>query len=209
MNIAKALIGKHSVSQLVTVVGPLGYAYQLDSAENILVEGAQGYSLSMYHGFYPYTTSRDVSTAQLMADCGIPISPDYPLEVIGTARTFPIRVANRYNEHGEQVGFSGPNYPDQKEISFAEIGQDIELTTVTKLPRRIFTFSISQIKHAVRQCGIKEIFLNFANYVKEESALDAMIESISKHTGAKVRWLGYGPSVDDVVDLNSPDHGTY
>jgi hypothetical protein len=128
----------------------------LREAEHVIVEGAQGYGLSMYHGFYPYTTSRDVSVWQILADCGIPhdLLPtvmDLPdITVIGTCRTYPIRVANRFDTHGTQVGYSGPCYDDQLEISFEEIGQKVELTTVTKLPRRIFTFSEKQITEAVR-----------------------------------------------------------
>jgi len=202
LNTVKELLKHHAVARHVNVVGPMGYAWQLDQGENIMLEGAQGYSLSMYHGFYPYTTSRDVSTAQLLADCGVPVSPGYPVEVIGTARTYPIRVANRFDHNGKQIGWSGPNYLDQAETSFEDIGQEIELTTVTKLPRRIFTFSLSQVKHAVRQCGVKEIFLNFCNYMQPDE-LKALIESINRNTGARVRWTGHGATVNDVVDVDA------
>jgi adenylosuccinate synthase len=101
------------------------------------------------------------------------------------------------------VGFSGPSYLDQKEITFEEIGQEVELTTVTKLPRRIFTFSVSQVVHAVRQNGVKEIFLNFCNYFPPGSPkLDRLVNQINANTSARVRWLGFGPTVDDIADLN-------
>ena len=204
MNTARTLIKHHPLSGYVSVVGSGGFAFQLDQGKDILLEGAQGHSLSMYHGFYPYTTSRDVSVAQLLADCAIPVSRDWPVEVIGTARTFPIRVANRYNERHEMVGFSGPNYLDQKEITFEEIGQEVELTTVTKLPRRIFTFSVSQVAHAVRQNGVKEIFLNFCNYFPSGSSkLPRLITQINANTSARVRWLGFGPTANDVIDLDT------
>lgn len=203
MNVAKHVLKDHPIAKYVTMIGPQGYAYQLDQGRNILVEGAQGHSLSMYHGFYPYTTSRDVSVAQMLADCAIPVCKKYPVSVIGTARTFPIRVANRYNDEGVMIGTSGPHYLDQKEISFAEIGQEVELTTVTKLPRRIFTFSMTQVMHAVRQNGVEEVFLNFCNYFPVGSPyLDRLINMINSYTSAKVRWLGFGPTVDDVADLN-------
>ena len=48
------------------------YHSAIKRTENLLVEGAQGFSLSMYHGQYPYTTSRDVTPAQILADCAIP-----------------------------------------------------------------------------------------------------------------------------------------
>jgi adenylosuccinate synthase len=175
----------------------------LDQGKNVLIEGAQGHSLSIYHGFYPYTTSRDVSVAQLLADCAVPFSAAWPVKVIGTARTFPIRVANRYDENGQMVGFSGPHYLDQKETTFQEIGQEVELTTVTKLPRRIFTFSMTQVANAVRQNGVEEIFLNFCNYFPCGSPkLDTLINGINANTTARVKWLGFGPTEDDIADLD-------
>lgn len=201
LNTASVLLKNHPVLQYVDVVSPAEYNEALDRGQVIQVEGAQGYSLSMYHGFYPYCTSRDVSTAQVMADCGIPLAWSFGLvKVIGTARTYPIRVANRFNDAGEQVGWSGPAFPDQDEITFEQLGQNVELTTVTKLPRRIFTFSQEQIRQAVRQCGVAEIFLNFANYCKTKEELSALVRKIEQ-SGATVRYLGFGAGVGDVVDL--------
>lgn len=175
---------------------------QLDQAQNILIEGAQGYSLSMYHGFYPYTTSRDVSVYQTLADCCIPHNFG-DIEVYGSFRTYPIRVANRFNEKGEMVGWSGPHYPDQDETSFQRIGQDIELTTVTKLPRRIFTFSMIQYVEAIRQCGIDKVFLNFANYLNDdEEPIGGFIERLEAFAPhVPVVLLGWGPTVNDIQEV--------
>jgi len=187
------------------------YRALLREAEHVLVEGAQGYGLSMYHGFYPYTTSRDVSLWQILADCGIPhdLLPqvmDLPdITVVGTCRTYPIRVANRFDTHGTQVGYSGPCYDDQLEITFEEIGQKTELTTVTKLPRRIFTFSRKQIGEAIEYNGAREIFLNFVNYCKTEEEVQDIVESIERSPNTFVRWIGLGPEYKDVYSM--PQYG--
>ena len=168
-----------------------------NEVEYAQVESAQGYSLSMYHGFYPYTTSRDVSTSQTIADCGIPYQMvERSLsQVIGTCRTFPIRVANRYDSEGKQVGWSGPHYDDQEETSFEAIGQKTELTTVTKLPRRIFTYSKKQIEQAVYVNGVTKMFLNFANYATHQQLheISSHIESLTD-----LQWTGWGPAEGDV-----------
>lgn len=200
MNTAQAALNDHPVLQFAKIVSPTEYASALNESRIVQIEGAQGYSLSMYHGFYPYCTSRDVSTHQIMADCGIPYSFG-KVNVYGTARTYPIRVANRYDEQGNQIGWSGPNYPDQVETTFEAIGQAVELTTVTKLPRRIFTFSMQQIKEAVRINGCKEIFLNFVNYLPNEEAVMGMIREINSKCVAQVKWIGNGPTVNDVKEL--------
>ena len=181
------------------------YSDALERAQNILIEGAQGYGLSMYHGFYPYTTSRDVSVWQILADCGIGGSVvTTPVEVIGTCRTFPIRVANRFDAEGAQVGYSGPCYPDQREISFEALGQATELTTVTKLPRRVFTFSNKQIYEAIRYNSVRTVFLNFLNYCRDEAEVHAVVNGIAA-TGAKIRWVGLGPSYDDVFEVGNEE----
>jgi adenylosuccinate synthase len=189
------------------VVSAEEWQAQLASARVLQVEGAQGYSLSMYHGFYPFTTSRDVSVHQMLADCGIPVTMASWLNIVGTARTYPIRVANRFDTEGKQVGYSGPVYDDQQEITFESIGQPVELTTVTKLPRRIFTFSHKQMAEAVRMNGVRELFLNFVNYLpqaEQESFIDRLNETVRPY-GCSVKYLGFGPADQDVHELGNGD----
>ena len=182
------------------IVTPDEYRDALLTAQSIIVEGAQGFSLSMYHGQYPYTTSRDVTPWQVAADCGLPYRWAAYIKVFGTLRTYPIRVNNR-------DGSSGPHYDDQREISWSDIGIKPELTTVTKLPRRIFTFSKKQLDEALFHCGgywDTKLFLNFANYVKDPAQLRALIDEIEHPTvmnlnRPKVEWLGFGPDDSNVI----------
>jgi adenylosuccinate synthase len=169
-------------------------------SKKILIEGAQGYSLSMYHGFYPYVTARDTTTVQLLADVGVPWN--ILGAVVGTLRTYPIRVANRFNEAGEMVGTSGPCYYDQRELQWSELGMDPELTTVTKLPRRIFTFSEQQIREAIQINGVTHLFANFMNYIQPPEARAVFMNRLQKLCegyGANLTWLGHGPQDDHVV----------
>ena len=182
------------------------YMNALMSSKNIQIEGAQGFSLSMHHGMYPYTTSRDVTPMQILADCAVPIS--YLSKVVGSMRTYPIRVANRFDKDGNQVGWSGPCYSDQIELDWNEIGIEPELTTVTKLPRRIFSFSMQQIIEAVNYCEPTEVFLNFANYCEgntEILALIGAVNSIGKNNpyinSKIVKYIGFGPTINDVIDI--------
>jgi adenylosuccinate synthase len=186
------------------VVTAQEYNRVLDRADRVLLEGAQGFSLSINQGFYPFTTSRDCTTHQLLSDCAIPRTWHQNMTVYGCARTYPIRVANRFDTDGRMVGTSGPCYDDQEEIKWSRLGMEPELTTVTQLPRRIFTFSRQQIREAIRMDGVDEVFLNFANYVPLDKTpghmeLGDMISTI-EDAGAAVSYLGFGPSVLDIVD---------
>lgn len=181
------------------------YDVELYKAREVLIEGAQGASLSMYHGFYPYTTSRDVSTLQILADCGVPAGWVQRTTVYGTLRTFPIRVANRYNEAGEQVGFSGPHYPDQQEIKWSDIGRSPELTTVTKLPRRLFTFSESQVVEAIRRNNVRHLFVNFANYLPSAESAARFVSRLDELAApylCGVTHIGFGPTHYDVLEYD-------
>lgn len=187
----------------------------LQQSRSILVEGAQGYGLSLNHGVWPYVTSRDCTTARTLADCGIPVGSNFAdLKVWGVARTLPIRVSNRHHEQGG--GTSGPCMRDQVELDWSSLGRTAELTTVTKLPRRIFSFSQQQFSEALLVNGVTNVFLNFMNYLTPEGAecrsIDGKsmslpsshrfvrdIAALCAEQGADLSLFGVGPSESDLV----------
>ena len=179
------------------IISAAAYHQALAAAECVAIEGCQGFSLSMYHGFYPYTTSRDTSVHQLLADCCIPYGAD--VEVVGCVRTFPIRVANRTDpDTGEMIGWSGPCYGDQGETTFEAIGQTTEFTTVTKLPRRVFTFSMQQVFEACRMNGVNSIALTFADYLDD---YEGLVDNLHRVIGVPVSMLASGPDTNDVATV--------
>ena len=56
----------------------------------VCLEGTQGTGLSLYHGSYPYVTSRDTTVSGCLAEAGIP--PGKVRRVVMVCRTYPIRV---------------------------------------------------------------------------------------------------------------------
>jgi len=195
INTVSQINRNHEFFEMVHLVNTAGLQAVYADAKHIQVEGCQGYSLSVYHGQYPYSTYRDVTTASLLSDCGIPYG--IPTKVYGTFRTYPIRVANR-PESGE---WSGPTYPDSQEVTFESIGQKQELTTVTKLPRRIFTFSHAQAKEACVQNGADTSFLNFCNYCQTFEELEGLLDRMAEYTSPTL--VGFGPTVDDLYEVES------
>jgi len=181
------------------------YQAAVMASESTIVEGAQGFCLSIYHGAYPYVTSRDVTPWQIAADCGLPYNWAPYIQVVGSTRCFPIRVNNR-------TGSSGPCYDDQVELDWATLGVEPEFTTVTKLQRRIFTFSQKQIMEAAFHCGgywETKVFLNFANYARTPAELEDIISMIETPQAGylnppAVEWLGFGAD-----DCNVKTHGEF
>lgn len=198
------------------IVGNDEYMDVVYDAERIQVEGAQGFSLGINNGFYPYVTSRECTPAQVCVDVNLPLA--FVDKVVATMRTYPIRVANRYNDKGEQIGWSGPCYLDQRELDWVkDLGMEAELTTVTKLPRRIFTFSYGQTKAALSVIRPDEVFLNFCNYMEPDEVAEVvgLIERAAhelKIPGPMplTQYYGYGPTVTDIyteMQVQEPEFG--
>lgn len=176
------------------------------TAHSILLEGTQGAGLSLTTGDFPYVTSRNTTAAGLCADVGIP--PNELDEVGLIMRTYPIRVA----------GNSGPFHSGSTEVDWATIGIDpeSERTTVTKLIRRVATFSMEQAIESCLLNGPSWIALTFCDYLDSEIAgvvstqpfthltpwpeVDRLVRTIHACTGTPVRYLGTGPYT--VIELD-------
>lgn len=156
------------------------YSY-LNNSRKIILEGSQGTDLDINHsGHYPYTTSRQVSLMQMLADSGLPRHSIY--SVIMVIRPFPIRISNQ-NELGIDI-YTG-DYGNSLELTYEninisssmgtyptidlnlEMGYEqpaynlSEQTTVTKRKRRIFDLDIDKLKHSIMINKPDEIALNF------------------------------------------------
>lgn len=93
------------------------YSHLDNPNEYVMLEGSQGCDLSLNHsGNYPYVTSRNVSTTQLLADCGI--SAERLLQTIMVIRPFPIRISNM-TKSGEII-YTG-SYGNGDELTWTQI----------------------------------------------------------------------------------------
>ncbi len=93
------------------------YAHLDNPNEYVILEGSQGCDLDLNHsGNYPYVTSRNVSTSQLLADSGI--SPERLLQTIMVVRPFPIRISN-ITKTGDII-YTGA-YGTGSELTWSEI----------------------------------------------------------------------------------------
>ncbi len=147
----------------------------LDSNQDIIIEGTQGYGLSLLHSpFYPFATSRDTTAAGFLSEVGL--SPFDVDDIYLVLRTFPIRVE----------GNSGPL---KNEISWEELGQKIESTSVTKGTRRVAKIDYKLIKEAILVNRPTRIILNHLDYV-EEKKRDDFITNLEKEISRKIDYIG-------------------
>jgi len=190
---------------------------RLINGESILGEIAQGWQLSLYSKFWPKTTSRNCSVAAFLDDSMLPPWTVGP--IILNYRSFPIRVnSNKYTNKktGEILtwdkwqqtpemdreiikGDSGGCYNDQEEITWEEIskqcGEDITkdpaiLTSLSKLPRRVYTFSKENLFESMIYNNTGDdiyLSINFMNFV--DSAVKGKRTPKEVITPKVISWL--------------------
>lgn len=183
---------------------------QVDHQARILLEGTQGCGLSMFHGYYPYCTSRDTNASNWLAEAGL--SPKVVRDVIGVMRTFPIRVAGNSGPcSSEEISWSAV-----EQLAGAPEGSISEKTTVTKRIRRVFRFNTADVMKAIAINRPNVIALTFIDYLnwedKGKSKLDdlspksvVMIKHILNAIGGKntdnLRYLSTGPKPNAIIDI--------
>lgn len=192
----------------------------VDNGHDVLIECPQGFDLDINHGLeYPYCTSRQTTTAQAIADAGLP--PQVVTDVIAVIRPYPIRVGNAYDENGKMVGTSG-SYANSAELTWEEIAERSgtpfeeisEFTTVTKKLRRVFEIDYKRLKHMCQVNGVTGIALNFANYIDynikgKSNFVDitpkvrSFINKLEYETGVKVVMIGTGAKHSEIIDLRT------
>jgi adenylosuccinate synthase len=171
----------------------------LKNKEEVLVEGTQGTHLSLWHGTYPFVTSKDVTAAGICADVGL--GPKNVNEVLVVFKAYLTRVGT-----GPMPGELGAEETEKK--GWAEFG------TVTGRPRRAAEFDFNLARRAVMlnsatQIAITKLDVRFpeCSGVKsmDELSSDAksFIKNIEEKLEVPVTLIGTGPLVDDVVDLRA------
>jgi len=116
------------------------------SGKSILFEGAQGISLDVDHGIYPYTTSSNTAAGQISTGTGVGFRDIN--RIIGVVKAYLSRV-------GESP-LPSEIHGDEAELLREKGG---EYGTTTGRPRRVGWLDLVQVRQAVRVSGLTEIAL--------------------------------------------------
>ena len=195
MRVLKMAKEVDSLSSLLTdVAGEVNSA--IAAKENVLVEGTQGTFLSLWHGTYPFVTSKDVTASGICADIGL--GPKNVDEVIVVFKSYVTRVgtgplANELSlEEAEKKGWS-------------------EFGTVTGRQRRAADFDFDLARRAIMlnsatQISITKLDVLFpecagkTSYDEISSEAKSFIENIEEKLNTPVTIIGTGPAINDVID---------
>jgi adenylosuccinate synthase len=165
----------------------------LDTGGRVIVEGTQGFGLSLLHSpHFPHVTSRDTSAAGIIAEAGL--SPFDVDEVVLVLRAHPIRVA----------GNSGPFNTD--ELSWDDVAREgghaqlAEFTSVTGRLRRVARFDPELVRRAMAVNQPSLIVLNHVDYIDVTTSSSLLsdaaakfVEEISIAIDRSIDLVGLGP----------------
>jgi adenylosuccinate synthase len=181
---------------------------RIEDGGDIVVEGTQGFALSLLHGpDYPYVTSRDTTAAGFAMEVGL--SPRHIDKIVMVIRTFPIRVA----------GTSGPfaNEFSWEHIKALSGAPEVfpEYTSVTKRLRRVARFDLEAVKLACKyNCptSLAVMGLDRINYLdtganvlnKLTAKAHAFLNQVEQTTGVPVEFIGTGFGTFDAIRVNIP-----
>ena len=168
----------------------------------VVIEGTQGFGLSLWHGAaYPHATSRDTTAASFVAESGL--APQDVDDVILVIRSFPIRVG----------GNSGPL---ENEIDWSTLAAEaglppdyVELTSATKRVRRVARFHPEIFRRAIVVNQPHRIVMNHLDYVDPAATKHGLgsrgwnfLAEVEGSIDRKIPFIGLGP--DKLVNINLP-----
>jgi adenylosuccinate synthase len=177
----------------------------IDDGGDVIIEGTQGFALSLLHGpSYPFVTSRDTTASGFAMEVGL--SPRLIDNIIMVLRTFPIRVG-------------GPSGPFSEEITWDEIASLSgapnvfpEYTSVTKRLRRVARFDLEAVRLACsynRPTSLAVMGLDRINYANtgvadlEKLTPEArqFLDELELASGVPIEFVGTGFGTFDAIHI--------
>ena len=170
--------------------------HSIDNNEKVLIEGTQGTFLSLFHGTYPFVTSKDVTASAICSDVGV--GPKKIDDVLIVFKSYVTRV-------GEGPLNCEITSEQAREKNWLEFG------SVTGRQRRSAPFDYDLAKKAIQINSATQIALTKLDVVypkskgiKDFSSLPQeakdFVLNIESETGLPVTIIGTGAEIMDTID---------
>ncbi len=170
--------------------------HHLDRGEGVVVEATQGYWLSLYHGTYPYVTSRDTTASAALSEVGL--GPRDADEIIVVFKAYVTRVG--------EGPLEGELPPEEAErLGWVEYG------TVTGRRRRVAPFNVKLARRAVRantatMAALTKLDVLYpeargvTSWEKLPAEARSWIEELEAELGVPIALIGTGPEALETID---------
>ncbi|CEG12533.1 Adenylosuccinate synthetase [groundwater metagenome] len=189
----------------------------MDKGKKILIEGTQGFGLSLYHGTYPYVTTKDTTASAMLSDVGV--GPKYVNDIIVVLKAYTTRVGNGlfWNETNK----TNINKDEKDNEKFNKLFNDLKIYeklskieekgTVTGRARRVAPFDFELAKRSAKinsatmlaLTNIDRLFdcagVRKFNDLPEDAK--KFIKVIENEVGVKVKLISTGREYSDTIDL--------
>jgi adenylosuccinate synthase len=168
----------------------------LNRNEHVIIEGTQGFGLSLLHSrYYPKATSRDTTAATFVAEAGL--SPLDVRDIVLVLRAFPIRVPGDSGDLPRQIDWETVAREGSWETNL------VERTSVTDQIRRVGRFDPQIPNEAIEVHRPTKIVLNHLDYFdftshRSRTATNKVIEAlrgIETDLNQSVDFLGLGQDI--------------
>lgn len=194
---SSSILFASAIPELSEYIAPVGNILhnRLRYGDRIVIEGTQGFGLSLLHSpFYPAVTSRDTTAAGFLSEVGL--SPMDVDDVIMVLRSFPIRVS----------GKSGPMIDEiDWDTVTKESGSPDDLTefsSVSKNIRRVGRLDPGMVRKAIMYNKPTRIVMNHMDHVdhamKTRTTLTSkafnFVTEAEIAIGASIDYYGTNPS---------------
>ncbi|MFB5647953.1 MAG: adenylosuccinate synthetase [Candidatus Nitrosomaritimum aestuariumsis] len=195
MRVLKMAKDEESLGSLIVDV-PAEVNSAISLNQNVLIEGTQGTFLSLWHGTYPFVTSKDVTASGICADVGL--GPKNVDEVIVVFKSYVTRVgtgplANELSlEEAQNKGWSEFGTVTGRQRRAADF--DFELARRAIMLNSATQISITKLDVLYPECAGKTSFDEISEDAK------SFIKNIEEKLKTPVTIIGTGPAINDVID---------
>jgi adenylosuccinate synthase len=168
----------------------------IDSAKKVLLEGTQGFMLSLFYGTYPYVTGRDTGAAAICSEAGV--GPTRIDDVLIVYKSFMTRVGTGplpgevTKEEAIKRGWfetAAGTGRDRRSAPF-----DFGLAKKTAKINGATQAAVTKLDSMFPECRGARRFDALPNEAKQ------FIKEIENRTGIPVILIGTGPEALDIVD---------
>ncbi|WP_292424234.1 adenylosuccinate synthetase [Methanoregula sp.] len=176
---------------------PLALNNALKSGQTVLLEGTQGFGISLYYGTYPFVTSKDTSASQIAADNGV--GPTKIDDVIVVFKAYPTRV-------GE-----GPFSTEMTSEKSDAMGIQ-EFGTVTHRKRRIGGWDGKMARYSAMINGctqaaitgidrVDKACFGLTEYSKLTKKAKDFLKTAEDDIGCPITLISTGPELTQIIDI--------
>jgi adenylosuccinate synthase len=168
----------------------------IDAGKKVLLEGTQGFLLSLFYGTYPYVTGRDTGAAAICSEAGV--GPTRVDEVLIVYKAFMTRVGagplpgELTKEEAQKRGWfetAAGTGRDRRSAPF-----DFELAKKTAKINGATQAAVTKLDSLFPKCQGARKFDTLPSEAKQ------FIKEVEGHAGIPVVLIGTGPEALDIID---------